>query len=257
MVNDEIFETSNKAIDDSLQKIAYNISQVPGQIPAVLPPEIPAVLPEVPGVPEGIPEAIPELPVYPDLPITAAPVPAAPPPPVVPELPAGYPQVPPGYPQVPPGYPQVPPGYQVPAGYPQVPGYIPAPGAVPVPGTDLVNAGVSLEIITLILLIFVLLCVMLVYCVKRGMQGKFDIDPDVATGKTPNTTLTFKNPLSRGGAPQIDPHCEGEHNPAYSNDNIDNDSLAPPARSKRSRQKSGGGRSDHSATDESICMDME
>jgi len=48
---------------------------------------------------------------------------------------------------------------------------------------------------------------------------------------------------------------EGDHNPAYSDHNIDNN-LAPPPANRRTRQKSGG-RSDHSATDESICMDFE
>jgi len=244
-VVNQIFETNNKAVEDSLQKIAYNISQVPSQIPAVLPP-VPAALP---GLPQGIPQAA-----YPQLPPQAA-VPAPPPPQLyAPQVPQGYPQLPQGYPQLPQGYPQLPQGY--PQGYPQVPPtYNPVP-AVPVPGAppSLVNAGGSATTLAFLAFLFVFIIVMLVICIKRGMQGKFDIDPDVVTGKEPNTTLTFKNPLSGGG--DINPHCEGEHNPAYSNDNIDQDTLAPPARSKRSRQKSGG-RSEHSNTDESICMDYE
>jgi len=104
--------------------------------------------------------------------------------------------------------------------------------------------------------VFLGLVALLAFCIKRGMQGKLDIDPDVVTGKTPNTTLTFKNPLS-GGRADIDPQCEGQHNPAYSESNIDNSGhLEPPQRTRRSRQKSGG-RSEHSNTDESICMDYE
>lgn len=188
---EEVFEITNRAVEDSLQKIAYNISQ----IEPVLKEALPNLANEAAA---GTPNLVPA----PAVPVTA-----------------------------------VPPVVQV------------------VTEVTKVVAVQQVDIFT-ICAVFAAVCalgVMFVYCILRGMQGKFDIDPDVVTGKAPQPTLHFRNPFKKQ-----DPVGEGHHNPAYSENNIDNNLAPPPnrGRSQRSRQKSGG-RSEHSNTDESICMDFE
>ena len=191
---EEVFEITNREVEDSLQKIAYNISQIE--------PVLKEALPNLANqAAAGTPNLVPA----PAVPVTA-----------------------------------VPPAVQV------------------VTEVTKVVAVQQVDILT-ICAVFAAVCalgVMFVYCMLRGMQGKFDIDPDVVTGKAPQPTLHFTNPFKKQ-----DPVGEGHHNPAYSENNIDNNidnNLAPPPnRGRRSRQKSGG-RSEHSdITDESICMDME
>jgi len=190
-VVEEVFEITNKAVEDSLQKIAYNISQIEPVIKDALPNLAPAV-PVAPGTPNLVPPVVP---------VTAAP------PPVV-----------------------------------QV-----------VTEVTKVVAVQQVDIWTIVAIFGLVCClgVLFVICMLRGMQGKLDIDPDVVTGKAPQPTLHFRNPFK-----QNDPVGEGCHNPAYSENNIDNNLAPPPNRGRRSRQKSGG-RSEHSNTDESICMDFE
>ena len=201
MVN-EVFEITNKAVEDSLQKIAYNISQLEPVIRDKLPAAAAAPVPVA-----AIPAAVPAVP------IAAVPIAAVPAIPSVPVVPASVP--------------------------------VDIPTAVSVQSANL-------WVLIGLLCLVCFLAVMLVICILRAMQGKLDIDPDVLTGKTPQTTLAFSNPFKRE-----DPAgAEGHHNPAYSDTNIDNNLAPPPRRERRSRQKSGG-RSEHSNTDESICMDFE
>lgn len=197
MVN-EVFEITNKAVEDSLQKIAYNISQLEPVIRDKLP--VAAIPAAVPGVPIA---AVPAVPI--------AAVPAFPSVPVVPAVPVDT--------------------------------------SIP---TAVAVQSANLWVLIGLLCLVCFLAVMLVICILRAMQGKLDIDPDVLTGKTPQTTLGFRNPF-KGEDPA---GAEGHHNPAYSDTNIDNNLAPPPRRERRSRQKSGG-RSEHSNTDESICMDFE
>lgn len=266
-VLEDVFKTLSRhtraAVEEGLKNVAAAVAASQPQLPPA-PPVVAAAVPPPQAIPVPVAVPVPAQPVVPPVAVPAPPpvpvaVPAPPPVPVaaVPAVPVAPPVVPPvalpPQPYLPPAAVPPPAVYYPPAPAAGVPGYLPpvaaVPAAVPVPPPVAVQS-IDTTGLFLVVGVFVFLCFMFIWCVKRGMQGKLDIDPDVITGKTAQTTLSFRMP-GRGGPAD----GEGDHNPAYSDHNIDNN-LAPPPANRRSRQKSGG-RSDHSATDESICMDFE
>ena len=82
----------------------------------------------------------------------------------------------------------------------------------------------------------------MVKCALRGMQGKFDLDPDVVMGKQAQHTLHFTNPFKK--QMPADEAAPGPQPPQ--------NHLGPPLRGRAGSTPE----SDVSEnTDESICMD--
>lgn len=81
----------------------------------------------------------------------------------------------------------------------------------------------------LLFLSITFLGLMMTKCITRGMQGKFDLNPDVMSGQAAGSQLGFVNPFK-------------------TNRPLSQSQLAPPPRSPSTSEVSG-------KTNESICMD--